>query len=91
MTIEFTHAILSESYEEQANKQGFTFGDNADYVQDMGGSLIDLYHQKCISDKEFDRILQKFQKKILANKRFLQKLNTKAVENEIIPCTQLES
>ena len=34
MTIEFHHGALCDSYEEQANAQGFTFGDKAEWVQE---------------------------------------------------------
>ena len=32
MTVGFHHGALSDSYEEQANAQGFTFGDMADWI-----------------------------------------------------------
>ena len=65
MTVEFHHGALSDTYEEQANKQGLTFGDKAEWVQNVGFGLVCAHIHGCITDAEYDKILQKFQKKIL--------------------------
>lgn len=65
MIIEFHHGALADTYEEQANKQGFTFGDNADFVQKVGFGLLAAHIHGCITDSEYDRILRRFQIKIL--------------------------
>ena len=65
MLVEFHHGALSDTYEEQANKQGLTFGDNADWIQKVGFGLICAYIHGCITDSEYDKIMQRFQKKIL--------------------------
>lgn len=65
MTIGFHHGVLCDSYEEQANAQGFTFGDKAEWVEKVGYGLVCAYIHGCITDGEYDRILQRFQKKIL--------------------------
>ena len=65
VTVSFHHGALADDYEKQANDQGFTFGDNAKWVQDIGFGLVCAYIQGCITDKEYGRILQKFQKKVL--------------------------
>lgn len=77
MTVEFHHGALADTYEEQANKQGFTFGDNAKWVQDIAFGLVCAHIHGCITDSEWDRILRKFQQKIL-----LKNLKKKEVENE---------
>lgn len=64
-TVEFCHGALSDSYEEQANKQGFTFADKAEWVQKIGFCLVCAHFHGCITDSEYDKILQRFQKKIL--------------------------
>lgn len=61
----FHHGALCDSYEEQANSQGYTFGDLADWVQKIGFGLVCAYIHGCITEKEYDRILSRFQKKIL--------------------------
>ncbi len=65
MTVEFHHGVLSDSYEQQANEQGFTFGDMADWIEEVGKGLTCLWIHGCLTDKEYDKVLQRFQKKIL--------------------------
>ena len=65
MTICFHHGALSDSYEEQANAQGFTFGELADWIEEVGKGLTCLWIHGCLTDKEYDKVLQRFQKKIL--------------------------
>lgn len=61
----FHHGVLADSYEEQANEQGYTFGDNADWVQKVGFGLVAAYIHGCITDAEYNKILCRFQTKIL--------------------------
>lgn len=63
--IVFYHGALDDAYEKQANDQGFTFDDNAEFVQKVGFGLTAAYIHGCITDSEYDKILQRFQKKIL--------------------------
>lgn len=65
MTVEFHHGALADSYEEQANKQGLTFGEQAKFVETVGFGLVAAHIHGCITDGEYDKILQRFQKKIL--------------------------
>ena len=65
MTVEFHYGALADSYEEQANRQGFTFGDKAEWVEKVGFGLICAHIHGCITDAEFDKILRRFQQKIL--------------------------
>ena len=68
MIVEFHHVALSDSYEEQANAQGFTFGDNAEWVEKVGYGLVCAHIHGCITDSEYDKILRRFQQKILIKK-----------------------
>lgn len=68
ITVGFHHGALCDSYEKQANDQGFTFGDDAEWVQKVGFGLVCAHIHGCITDSEYDRILQKFQKKILVKR-----------------------
>lgn len=65
MVVEFYHGALSDTYEEQANKQGLTFGDKAEWIQKVSYGLVCAHIHGCITDSEYDKILQRFQKKIL--------------------------
>lgn len=73
MIVEFHHGALSDTYEEQANKQGLTFGDYAKFVQDVGFGLVAAHIHGVITDSEMNKILQRFQKKILM--KHLKKLD----------------
>lgn len=61
----FHHGALSDSYEKQANEQGFTLGNKAEFAQKVGFGLVAAYIHGCITDSEYNRILDRFQKKIL--------------------------
>ena len=63
--IGFHYGALCDTYEKQANDQGFTFGDDAEFVEKVGFGLVAAYIHGCITDSEYDKILQRFQKKIL--------------------------
>ena len=74
MTLGFHHGALCDDYEKQANEQGFTFGENAEWVQNIGYGLVCAYIHGCITDSEYDKILQRFQKKILVNPEFIKRV-----------------
>lgn len=74
-TVGFHHGALADDYEKQANEQGFTFGDKAKFVQEVGFGLIAAHIHGCITDSEYDKILQRFQKKILVK-------NLKVIEKD---------
>ncbi len=63
--IEFRHGALCDDYEKQANDQGYTFGDNAEFVQKVGFGLVAAHIHGLITDGEYDRILRRFQKKMI--------------------------
>ena len=65
MTVEFHHGALADTYEEQARAQGFTFGKKAEWVQEVGFGLVCAHIHGCITDGEYDKILRRFQQKIL--------------------------
>jgi len=75
MTLEFHHGALCVSYEEQANAQGFTFGYMAEWVEKVGYGLVCAHIHGCITDGEYDKILRRFQTKILLK-------NIKPLESE---------
>ena len=67
-TVGFHHGALCDTYEKQANDQGFTFGEAAEWVQQVGFGLVCAHIHGCITDSEYDKILQRFQRKILLKK-----------------------
>lgn len=66
MMVSFQHGALCDTYENQANEQGLTFGDYADFVEKVGFGLVAAHIHGCITESEYDRILERFQKKILS-------------------------
>lgn len=80
MTLEFHHGALCDSYEEQANAQGFTFGDTAEWVEKVGYGLACAYIHGCITDGEYDKILRRFQTKILLKN--IKPLESEGTRNE---------
>lgn len=81
--IGFSHGILSPNYEKQANEQGFTFGDKAEFVDKVGFGLVQAHAHGCITDEEYDRILYRFQNRILINKEFLKRLAVSEDDGDI--------
>lgn len=54
MMVEFHHGALCDDYEKQANAQGFTFGDDKEWVQNVGYGLVCAHIHGCITDGEYD-------------------------------------
>ena len=77
MIVEFHHGALCDSYEEQANAQGFTFGDMAEWIEKVGYGLVCAYIHGCITDSEYNKIMDRFQKKILLKNIKLQESESK--------------
>ena len=77
MTVGFHFGALCDSYEEQANTQGFTFGDKAEWVEDIGFGIVCAHIHGCITDSEYDKILRRFQAKILVKNLKTLKKETK--------------
>lgn len=65
MIVEFHHGALCDTYEKQANDQGFTLGDSAEWADKVAFGIVCAYVHGCITDSEYDNILRRFQKNIL--------------------------
>ena len=65
MKVGFHHGVMADSYEEQANEQGYTFGEEKEFVEQVGFGLVCAHIHGCITDSEYDKILKRFQTKIL--------------------------
>jgi len=64
-TIEFYHGAMSEPYEVQANKQGFTLGRDKERLEKLGFSLTYSWIQECLTDSQYDMALKKLQKQLV--------------------------
>ena len=76
----FHHGALCDSYEKQANEQGFTFGENAEFFQKVGFGLVAAYIHGFITDSEYDKILKRFQKELVKNLKPLETKDALIVE-----------
>lgn len=65
MRITLKHGALADSYEEQANEYGYTLGDDAGWIQKIGNGIIMGYIHGCITDFEYDKILEWFARRII--------------------------
>lgn len=72
MEVGFYHGCLTDSYEKQANEQGFTLGDKAEMLDELRHSYNMLRMHDCITDSQADKIVQKIQKKIVKNLKRLK-------------------
>ena len=73
MMIHFSHGALADSYENQANKQGFTLGNNAELFQELGHGLIMNHMHGILNDYDYDKALQKLHKKLIKNLKRMDK------------------
>ena len=73
--VEFRHGFLSPSYEEQANEQGFTLGDQAEKFQKLGKYVLELSIFGIITDGETNKALQRLQKQFVKKLKPLEEDN----------------
>lgn len=64
-SIGFHHGALCDPYEKQANDQGFTLGDQAEYLQDLGFKLVFIWIHGLLTDSQYDAALKKLQKMLV--------------------------
>ncbi len=77
MMVGFHHGALCDTYEKQANDQGFTLGNKAEHLQKCGHCLIYLHIHGILTDSQYDKALQKLQKKLVKTMKPLIKENNK--------------
>lgn len=63
----FHHGVFADSYEKQANEQGYTLGDRAELFDKIGYSFNLLRIHGYLTDSQADGVCQKIQKKLVAN------------------------
>ena len=63
--IEFIHGVMRDSYELQANRQGFTLGDKKDCFDKMADSLIYCKIGGLITDEQYDYALNNLELKMV--------------------------
>lgn len=65
--IGFHFGALSETLEEQANEQGFTLDDYAEFCENVKMGLVAAHIHGFITDGEYNKILPRFMKYIVKN------------------------
>lgn len=65
MEIGFHHGALCDSYEEQANSQGFTLGDRAGLFDKIGYAYNLLRIHGYLTDSQADMVCRKIQKNLV--------------------------
>lgn len=63
----FHHGALADSYEEQAREQGYTLGDKAELMDELGFGLTINYIHRVLTDSQYNKALQKLNKKIVGS------------------------
>ena len=71
--IGFRHGALADSYEKQANEQGFTLGDKAETFDKIARSYNMLRIHGYLTDKQADCVCQKIQKNLVKSVKPLAK------------------
>lgn len=64
-TVEFHYGVFADPYEQQANAQGFTLGNDRERLEKLGFSLVYAHIHDCLTDSQYDMALKKLQKQIV--------------------------
>lgn len=73
MEVGFRHGAMCDSYEKQANEQGFTLGGKAELFEKIGFSYNLLRIHGYLTDSQADMICKKIQKNIVKNLSRIEK------------------
>ena len=73
MEVGFRHGALCDSYEKQANKQGFTLEDKAELFDKIAFSYNMLRIHGFLTDKQADIVCKKIQKQLIKNLKPFEK------------------
>ena len=63
--IGFNHGALCDSYEQQANEQGYTLGEDKKLLEDLGFSITFCWIHRLLTDSQYDSALRKLQKELI--------------------------
>lgn len=72
MEVGFRHGALCDSYEKQANEQGFTLGDKAELFDKVAYSYNLLRIHGYLTDSQADSVCEKIQKQLVKNLKPLE-------------------
>lgn len=63
ITIHF--GSMAKPFEEQLNEQGYTLGDQVERLDEVYRSILRVYFSDLLTPTDFDKVLKKFNKKIV--------------------------
>lgn len=63
--VEFHHGALCDPYEQQANEQGYTLGEEKELLEKLGFSIVFCWFHGLLTDSQYDAALKKLQKKLV--------------------------
>lgn len=72
MEVGFWHGALSDSYEKQANEQGFTLGDKAQMFDEIKSAYDTLMYYKLLTDSQANSVCNKIQKQLVKSLKKLK-------------------
>ena len=72
MEVGFRHGALCDSYEKQANEQGFTLGGQAELFYKVAFSYNLLRIHGYLTDSQADMVCKKIQKQLMKNLKPLE-------------------
>lgn len=72
-TIGFRHGAMADSYEKQANEQGYTLGDKAEVFDKIAFSYNMLRIHGYFTESQEESVCKKIQKNIIKNLKPLEK------------------
>lgn len=75
MEVGFRHGAMCDSYEKQANEQGFTLGEKAKLFEKIGFSYNLLRMHGYLTDSQADMVCKKIQKNLMKNLSTIEKEN----------------
>ncbi len=64
MYVGFNHGAICDSYEKQANEQGFTLGEDRELLEKLGSSIVFCRILGLLTDSQYDSALKKLQKRL---------------------------
>ena len=79
MNVGFSYGFFGDKLETQANKQGFTLGDKADFAEQLRDALNILRIESILTDSQCDKAYPRLQKFVVKN---LKRLPDKEVSDE---------
>ena len=65
MEVGFHYGVLCDPLEKQANDQGFTLGDDKEYLEDLERCMLMCWLHGLITDSQKYAMMKKMQKKVV--------------------------